>query len=409
MTTTDKSCTPESRADALTDEQIDTIAPEFLILGDGDTEHDSIDWRGFARAILAKQSALRTVALPDAPVRPEYDADAVRFGECDHCNKRSNIRPHDGAMICGSCADADYLTAWIDHAEQLRALLAASPVEQHEAAPADAICVADRIALRTAVDLAEGMGTFDEEKAAHLRAILTAQPEPPVADEQAALPEMARKAFAMAGANRWHLSDPPMAEAIIRAVLDARASSPNGARAEAAAELPEPTAVGWVMVPMDRAAPVPDYDECARQATLASGLPSLRNAPWMSTFIREINRWCQHRYANYITGKSGLIGGWRQDGAHLYRTDGDGHTARRDEIIIATAEGSQDRRALAACAAELREQLNRTGAIEPLRDLIAEIEWCIAEGSGGLRTRTTLAQALAALQSADFEPKGERR
>ncbi|WP_232348199.1 hypothetical protein [Burkholderia pseudomallei] len=80
----------------------------------------------------------RADALPIAPVRPEYDVDAVRFGECDHCNKRSHIRPHDGAMICGSCADADYLTAWIDYAEQLRAILAASPVEQHEAAPADA-------------------------------------------------------------------------------------------------------------------------------------------------------------------------------------------------------------------------------------------------------------------------------
>ncbi|MCA7985203.1 hypothetical protein [Burkholderia vietnamiensis] len=131
MTTTDN-----SRADALTDEQIDAIAPEFLIIGDCDTEHDSIDWRGFARAILAKQSTLRTIELPAAPVRPDYDADAVRFGECDHCNKRSHIRPHDGAMICGSCADADYLTAWIDYAEQLRAILAASPVEQHEAAPA---------------------------------------------------------------------------------------------------------------------------------------------------------------------------------------------------------------------------------------------------------------------------------
>ncbi|MBN3832906.1 hypothetical protein [Burkholderia sp. Ac-20344] len=59
-----------------------------------------------------------------------------------------------------------------------------------------------------------------------------AQPEPPVADERAALPEMARKAFATAGANRWHLSDPPMAEAIVRAVLVARASLPNAAGAE---------------------------------------------------------------------------------------------------------------------------------------------------------------------------------
>jgi hypothetical protein len=44
-------------ADMLTDEQIDAIAQPFLHLGDGDAEHDSIDWRGFARALLARQPA----------------------------------------------------------------------------------------------------------------------------------------------------------------------------------------------------------------------------------------------------------------------------------------------------------------------------------------------------------------
>ncbi|KVT38556.1 hypothetical protein [Burkholderia ubonensis] len=91
----------------------------------------------FTARLTIKQPAPRAGALPDAPVRPEYDADAVRFGTCEHCGKRADIRPHDGAKICGACADADYLSAWIDYAERLCALLAASPVEQPAAAPAD--------------------------------------------------------------------------------------------------------------------------------------------------------------------------------------------------------------------------------------------------------------------------------
>ncbi|KVH64435.1 hypothetical protein WS89_03900 [Burkholderia sp. MSMB1072] len=77
----------------------------------------------------------RTAALPAAPMRPEYDADAVRFGTCEHCDKRANLHPHDGAWICGACADADYLSAWIDYAERLRAILAESPASQPAAAP----------------------------------------------------------------------------------------------------------------------------------------------------------------------------------------------------------------------------------------------------------------------------------
>jgi len=56
----------KSRADALTDEQIDAIAQDFLILGDGDTEHDSIDWRGFARAVRAASPVEQHEAAPAA-------------------------------------------------------------------------------------------------------------------------------------------------------------------------------------------------------------------------------------------------------------------------------------------------------------------------------------------------------
>jgi hypothetical protein len=52
---------------------------------------------------------------------------------------------------------------------------------------------------------------------------------------------------------------------------------------------------GWVLVPNEPATPRPDYDECARQADVATGLPSLYRNPWLNIFIREINRWCQHR------------------------------------------------------------------------------------------------------------------
>ena len=52
---------------------------------------------------------------------------------------------------------------------------------------------------------------------------------------------------------------------------------------------------GWVMVPKDPATPLPDYDECARQATEATGLPSQHPSPWLSIFIREISRWCEQR------------------------------------------------------------------------------------------------------------------
>ena len=46
-----------ARQAGLTDAKIDEIAAPFLQLGDGDTEHDTIDWRGFARAVIAAHSA----------------------------------------------------------------------------------------------------------------------------------------------------------------------------------------------------------------------------------------------------------------------------------------------------------------------------------------------------------------
>lgn len=51
---------------------------------------------------------------------------------------------------------------------------------------------------------------------------------------------------------------------------------------------------GWVLVPNEPATPTPDYKECARQATVATGLQTQYPSAWLSIFIREINRWCQH-------------------------------------------------------------------------------------------------------------------
>ena len=50
---------------------------------------------------------------------------------------------------------------------------------------------------------------------------------------------------------------------------------------------------GWVLIPNEPATPTPDYAECARQATLATGSPSQYPSGWLNIFIREINRWCQ--------------------------------------------------------------------------------------------------------------------
>jgi hypothetical protein len=46
----------------------------------------------------------------------------------------------------------------------------------------------------------------------------------------------------------------------------------------------------------DPARPTPDYDECARQADLATDVRG-PDQGWLSVFVREINRWCTHRQA----------------------------------------------------------------------------------------------------------------
>lgn len=72
-------------AESLTDDRIDEIAQPFLCIGDGDTEHDSIDWRGFARALLAHP--LRSVPVAEAVAIPQAILDALRFyAHCHHYN-----------------------------------------------------------------------------------------------------------------------------------------------------------------------------------------------------------------------------------------------------------------------------------------------------------------------------------
>jgi len=69
---------------------------------------------------------------------------------------------------------------------------------------------------------------------------------------------------------------------------------------------------GWVLVPNEPATPTPDYEECARQADVATGLPSLYRNPWLNIFIREINRWCQHRATPVPAGAGGDVGAVNQ-------------------------------------------------------------------------------------------------
>lgn len=66
---------------------------------------------------------------------------------------------------------------------------------------------------------------------------------------------------------------------------------------------------GGVLVPYDPSTPTPDYAECARQATLATGLPSQYPGSWLCAFIREINRWCQHSNQSVVNRRppSGLV------------------------------------------------------------------------------------------------------
>ena len=55
-----------------------------------------------------------------------------------------------------------------------------------------------------------------------------------------------------------------------------------------------------ILVLNEYAPPTPDYNECYRNADLATGVTH-RCKSWVSVFIREINRWCyqrddQHKY-----------------------------------------------------------------------------------------------------------------
>lgn len=75
----------------MTDEQIDAIAQPFLHLGDGDAEHDSIDWRGFARAILARQPA----AIDKETVAPGMTNGNFHCPACGEVMR--------GPTVCGSC------------------------------------------------------------------------------------------------------------------------------------------------------------------------------------------------------------------------------------------------------------------------------------------------------------------
>lgn len=80
---------------------------------------------------------------------------------------------------------------------------------------------------------------------------------------------------------------------------------------------------GWVLVPNDPSTPTPDYEECARQATEATGLPSQYPSAWLSIFIREINRWCQQRTRYVVKTKSasGNDMWWTPEGSWSYRSD----------------------------------------------------------------------------------------
>lgn len=61
-----------------------------------------------------------------------------------------------------------------------------------------------------------------------------------------------------------------------------------------------------ILVPDEFNAPTPDYDECKRQADLATGLPPVSN-PWINIFIREINRWCYQAYGNVFKDPDGQV------------------------------------------------------------------------------------------------------
>jgi hypothetical protein len=66
--------------------------------------------------------------IPDEPVRVRLDSSEMKFGECDFCYQRKNLGSDaHGDLMCGSCADANYLGEMTAYARQLRAMLSAAP------------------------------------------------------------------------------------------------------------------------------------------------------------------------------------------------------------------------------------------------------------------------------------------
>lgn len=55
-----------------------------------------------------------------------------------------------------------------------------------------------------------------------------------------------------------------------------------------------------ILVPDEFDAPHPDFDECVRQANLATGIDTMPSS-WLNIFIREVNRWCYQAYGNVFT------------------------------------------------------------------------------------------------------------
>ena len=72
--------------------------------------------------LLSKRSAL----IPDEPKRAVLDIRLPKYGTCQQCGTHNNLgKTEDGSMICGSCADGNYLADWIDYARALRRNLTA--------------------------------------------------------------------------------------------------------------------------------------------------------------------------------------------------------------------------------------------------------------------------------------------
>lgn len=74
-----------------------------------------------------------------------------------------------------------------------------------------------------------------------------------------------------------------------------------------------------ILVPDEFDAPHPDFDECVRQANLATGIDTMPTS-WLNIFIREVNRWCFQAYGNVFT----------QDKWFAHKHDAIGHFVNDD-------------------------------------------------------------------------------